>query len=213
LPLSNRELLSFTEFLQDRLVCSCSGLSCIAIYIENRQDCLCNKSDFQTFLPVASPVGVVFNTDFATMSLLGTQTVYKISPDRSASIPNVLILLNPAVSLLSPNSLIVGSGRDSVILCYTSINPGTILLFMTTTNPINPITLPNITSGLALPITSQFRPSIYQYKEDLADGPIPVLQTNAFRNSYFNIVYYNNPNFQPEQWTPDCKERRGEVTR
>lgn len=84
-------------------------------------------------------------------------------------------------------------------------------------NPMSPpaMTSPGLSStgNRTVPLTSQFRPSMYQYKEDWGDSPAPAFQTSTFKNSHYNVSHYNNPNFQPEQWTPDCEEAVGRVTR
>ena len=49
---------------------------------------------------------------------------------------------------------------------------------------------------------------MYQYKEDWGDAPAQGFQTSTFKNSHYNVSHDNNPNFQPEQWTPDCDEAK-----
>jgi ubiquitin thioesterase protein OTUB1 len=139
----------------------------------------------------------------------------------------------PPIDAPSPNSVMVGSGRDGVLLSPTSMSPapiaishplsppamspGTMSPSIMTTNPMTPPTITS--SGLPPPgtrtvsLTSQFRPSMYQYKEDWGDSPAPAFQTSTFKNSHYNVSHYNNPNFQPEQWTPDCDEAIGRVNR
>lgn len=64
--------------------------------------------------------------------------------------------------------------------------------------------------GPTSPSGSQFRPSKYEYESDWNDaGQAQTFQTNTFKNSHFNIAHYNNPNFQPEEWSPDCEEAVG----
>jgi hypothetical protein len=64
--------------------------------------------------------------------------------------------------------------------------------------------------------TSSFRPSKYEW-EPAPDWQEPVIfQTLKFANSHYNIAHYNNPNFQPEEWTPefeDVKQRAGKGSR
>jgi hypothetical protein len=49
---------------------------------------------------------------------------------------------------------------------------------------------------------TSFRLSKHQFEGEA----VPVFQTSTFKNSHYNPAHYNNPNFQPEQWTPDCCE-------
>jgi len=97
----------------------------------------------------------------------------------------------------------------------SSVSPGP-TIFPTTTLPMHPHTMAaNVSPTVAhvSPGASQFRPSMYQYKEDWGDAPAQGFQTSTFKNSHYNVSHYNNPNFQPEQWTPDCDEAVGKITR
>lgn len=97
----------------------------------------------------------------------------------------------------------------------SSVSPGP-TIFPATTLPIHTQTMTAnvgpISAGVS-PGASQFRPSMYQYKEDWGDAPAQGFQTSTFKNSHYNVSHYNNPNFQPEQWTPDCDEAVGKITR
>jgi ubiquitin thioesterase protein OTUB1 len=97
----------------------------------------------------------------------------------------------------------------------SSVSPGPSFL-PPTSLPIHPHTMTadvNPTATRLAASTSQFRPSMYQYKEDWGDTPAQGFQTSTFKNSHYNVSHYNNPNFQPEQWTPDCDEAVGKLTR
>jgi ubiquitin thioesterase protein OTUB1 len=97
----------------------------------------------------------------------------------------------------------------------SSVSPGPSFL-PPTSLPIHPHTMTADASPTATRMTastSQFRPSMYQYKEDWGDTPAQGFQTSTFKNSHYNVSHYNNPNFQPEQWTPDCDEAVGKLTR
>jgi ubiquitin thioesterase protein OTUB1 len=97
----------------------------------------------------------------------------------------------------------------------SSVSPGP-TIFPASSLPIHPHTMAANVSPTAAhvpPGASQFRPSMYQYKEDWGDAPAQGFQTSTFKNSHYNVSHYNNPNFQPEQWTPDCDEAVGKLTR
>jgi ubiquitin thioesterase protein OTUB1 len=91
----------------------------------------------------------------------------------------------------------------------SSVSPGP-TIFPASTLPMHPNTMAANVSPTA---ASQFRPSMYQYREDWGDAPAQGFQTSTFKNSHYNVSHYNNPNFQPEQWTPDCDEAVGKLTR
>lgn len=68
---------------------------------------------------------------------------------------------------------------------------------------------PTIKQELTTPVSTpnSFRPSHYQYAAAATDWHEPVLcQTSTFKNSHFNTAHYLNPDFQPEEWTPDSEE-------
>jgi hypothetical protein len=50
----------------------------------------------------------------------------------------------------------------------------------------------------------RFRPSKYQLRVE----PSPMFYPKPFKNSHYNKAHYNNPDFQPEQWTPDSSEKQ-----
>lgn len=69
-----------------------------------------------------------------------------------------------------------------------------------------------IKQELPVPIATpnSFRPSHYQYQANANERHEPVVcQTTTFKNSHFNTAHYLNPDFQPEEWTPEGEERRG----
>lgn len=70
------------------------------------------------------------------------------------------------------------------------------------------VPMPSQHSALPSPTSanSSFRPSRWEreLKFPRPEGPV-VFQTNTFKNSHYNVAHYNNPNFQPEEWSPDGK--------
>ncbi|OMP88751.1 Ubiquitin thioesterase OTUB1 [Diplodia seriata] len=54
---------------------------------------------------------------------------------------------------------------------------------------------------------SLFRPSAYELKPDFNSGPThsPTFQTSIFKNSHYNTAHFLNPDFQPEEWSPDTE--------
>jgi ubiquitin thioesterase protein OTUB1 len=63
-----------------------------------------------------------------------------------------------------------------------------------------------LTSPTSAGSSSSFRPSKYEW-EAAADWQEPIIfQTSTFKNSHYNVAHYNNPNFQPLEWDPDCEE-------
>ncbi|KAF2089986.1 cysteine proteinase [Saccharata proteae CBS 121410] len=52
-----------------------------------------------------------------------------------------------------------------------------------------------------------FRPSQYELTPDFSKGSthsVP-FQTSIFKNSHYNTAHFLNPDFQPEEWTPDAE--------
>ncbi|KAF2146228.1 uncharacterized protein K452DRAFT_220097 [Aplosporella prunicola CBS 121167] len=91
---------------------------------------------------------------------------------------------------------------------------------MYTPLPVSHASTDYVTHGLpmeasvALPLNSPsgqterggpFRPSAYEL--DFAAGPSHPLpfQTSIFKNSHYNTAHFLNPDFQPEEWTPDAE--------
>jgi len=53
-----------------------------------------------------------------------------------------------------------------------------------------------------------FRPSKYEWEAaaEWQEPPAPTFTTSTFKNSHYNTAHYQNPNFHPEEWTPDMDE-------
>lgn len=51
-----------------------------------------------------------------------------------------------------------------------------------------------------------FRPSMYELEPGFHSGQSHALpfQTSIFRNSHYNTAHFRNPDFQPEEWSPDA---------
>ncbi|KAI9701722.1 MAG: hypothetical protein M1820_006350 [Bogoriella megaspora] len=52
--------------------------------------------------------------------------------------------------------------------------------------------------------TGPFRHSAWEL-EPTSQGPPPQFTTSIFRNSHFNTAHFLNPDFEPEQWSPDAE--------
>ncbi|KAF2202231.1 cysteine proteinase [Delitschia confertaspora ATCC 74209] len=52
-----------------------------------------------------------------------------------------------------------------------------------------------------------FRPSMYELEPGFHSGQQHTLpfQTSIFRNSHYNTAHFLNPDFQPEEWSPDAE--------
>ncbi|QIW99209.1 hypothetical protein AMS68_004727 [Peltaster fructicola] len=51
-----------------------------------------------------------------------------------------------------------------------------------------------------------FRPSHWELEPDIARATSQMpLQTSIFRNSHFNTAHFLNPDFQPEEWSPEAE--------
>ncbi|CAM1506126.1 Fc.00g057670.m01.CDS01 [Cosmosporella sp. VM-42] len=74
-------------------------------------------------------------------------------------------------------------------------------------------------SALAPPIRSgtgyhiRFSPVQLEYEESKNNFPEPTFQvtTNTFKNSVWNRAHYGNPDFHPEEWSPDDEHLDGRV--
>ncbi|GAB7359809.1 hypothetical protein MBLNU230_g6978t1 [Neophaeotheca triangularis] len=56
------------------------------------------------------------------------------------------------------------------------------------------------------PLGGPFRPSIWELKPGIMDSTAQMpFQTAIFRNSHFNTAHFLNPDFQPEEWSPDAE--------
>jgi ubiquitin thioesterase protein OTUB1 len=167
---------------------------------------------FQTqgFVPESTPYGL----SSQTASSYSMDYPKSMSPEAAAPTPDNLTQLPPAsITSLPPIDVrpLTLNTRDTTI-SLSPLSPTTI------TNPTKPrLQSPSAntpTPTLPPPLTrisshdsqqSQFRPSMYQYKDDwgeISAHQQPVFQTSTFKNSHYNVSHYNNPNFQPEVWTP-----------
>jgi ubiquitin thioesterase protein OTUB1 len=56
-----------------------------------------------------------------------------------------------------------------------------------------------------------FRPSMYEFEPGFGAGQVHSLpfQTSIFRNSHYNTAHFLNPDFQPEEWSPDSEYSAG----
>ncbi|KAF2785623.1 cysteine proteinase [Melanomma pulvis-pyrius CBS 109.77] len=56
-----------------------------------------------------------------------------------------------------------------------------------------------------------FRPSFYELEPGYGVAPVLTLplQTSIFRNSHYNTAHFLNPDFQPEEWSPDAEYATG----
>ncbi|KAF2741414.1 cysteine proteinase [Polyplosphaeria fusca] len=56
-----------------------------------------------------------------------------------------------------------------------------------------------------------FRPSMYELEPGFGSGQPHSLpfQTSIFRNSHYNTAHFLNPDFQPEEWSPDSEYATG----
>ncbi|KAF2192580.1 cysteine proteinase [Zopfia rhizophila CBS 207.26] len=84
------------------------------------------------------------------------------------------------------------------------------------TLPIHPPPVPPpITIERGTPITIErggpFRPSMYELEPGFHSGQSHSLpfQTSIFRNSHYNTAHFLNPDFQPEEWSPDAEYATG----
>ncbi|KAF4956933.1 hypothetical protein FSARC_11450 [Fusarium sarcochroum] len=59
----------------------------------------------------------------------------------------------------------------------------------------------------------RFSPVQLDYEESKNSFPEPTFQvtTNTFKNSVWNRAHYNNPDFHPEEWSPDDEHTDGRV--
>ncbi|KAF2489043.1 cysteine proteinase [Lophium mytilinum] len=66
--------------------------------------------------------------------------------------------------------------------------------------PLNPLMANETARG------GPFRPSVYELEPGFHSGQAPLqFQTSIFRNSHYNTAHFLNPDFQPEEWTPDSE--------
>ncbi|KAK7607439.1 peptidase C65 Otubain-domain-containing protein [Phyllosticta paracitricarpa] len=73
----------------------------------------------------------------------------------------------------------------------------------------NRVGLPVNTPGpMARDEPFRLRPSVYELAQDFAPAPshAATLQTPIFKNSCYNTAHFLNPDFQPEEWTPDAAD-------
>jgi ubiquitin thioesterase protein OTUB1 len=59
----------------------------------------------------------------------------------------------------------------------------------------------------------RFSPVQLEYEESKNNFPEPTFQvtTNTFKNSVWNRAHYGNPDFHPEEWSPDDEHTDGRV--
>ncbi|KAF2838985.1 cysteine proteinase [Patellaria atrata CBS 101060] len=63
-----------------------------------------------------------------------------------------------------------------------------------------------VSSTIPIDRPGPFRPSAWELKTDFSNlnQAIP-FQTSIFRNSHYNTAHFLNPDFQPEEWSPDSE--------
>lgn len=71
--------------------------------------------------------------------------------------------------------------------------------------------MPPLSSGTGYHI--RFSPVQLEYEESKNSFPEPTFQvtTNTFKNSVWNRAHYGNPDFHPEEWSPDDEHIDGRV--
>ncbi|KAF2867845.1 peptidase C65 Otubain-domain-containing protein [Massariosphaeria phaeospora] len=122
----------------------------------------------------------------------------------------------PAVSV-APIAPVTSSHQDYVSPIHASHgNHHSIHLEPPVTLPIHPppSAPPMImerTPSMAAERGGPFRPSVYELEPGFGSGPRHALpfQTSIFRNSHFNTAHFLNPDFQPEEWSPDSEYATG----
>ncbi|KAF2032260.1 cysteine proteinase [Setomelanomma holmii] len=76
------------------------------------------------------------------------------------------------------------------------------------TLPIHPPPPPPVSIDRTAPLTVErggpFRPSMYELEPGFGSVmQVQPFQTSIFRNSHYNTAHFLNPDFQPEEWSPD----------
>ncbi|KAL5119532.1 hypothetical protein ACEQ8H_002597 [Pleosporales sp. CAS-2024a] len=171
-----------------------------------------DAADVMTMIPGMYPTG--FGQKWASLS-------YDFSPS-PASQPQVAPV-QPYPSAAPTPAPTVSSQLDFVIPPHANhatqysapthhslhLDPAPITL------PIHPPPLPPppVTIERAAPIVERggpFRPSMYELEPGFGHGmQAQPFQTSIFRNSPFNTAHFMNPDFQPEEWSPDGEYSAG----
>jgi len=91
---------------------------------------------------------------------------------------------------------------------------GASTISMESRQPISPVTAVSPSSG-SISGGNLFRPSKWEYQPNYAslNNTNNFCQTAIFKNSHFNPAHFNNPDFEPEQWSPDADYNTGEKSR
>ena len=115
--------------------------------------------------------------------------------DTSVSTPNMQYV--PPISAVSPHD----SGTPIVPAAALSIHSAPSRPQRTRNLQMKPLEV------LPSSLGNQFRHSKYEYETDWNDPSAQIFQTSMFKNSHYNTAHYCNPNFQPEEWSPDDEGR------
>ncbi|OCL02684.1 cysteine proteinase [Glonium stellatum] len=93
---------------------------------------------------------------------------------------------------------------------YAPVPVSTTQDYVSHVNPTIPVESPigmSINSPMTIERGGPFRPSMYELEPGFHSGQSHSLpfQTSIFRNSHYNTAHFLNPDFQPEEWTPDSE--------
>ncbi|KAH7073402.1 peptidase C65 Otubain-domain-containing protein [Paraphoma chrysanthemicola] len=162
-----------------------------------------NVADVMTMIPGMYPSGI--GGRWASLS-------YDFSPSPSSHAQNASVQSYPAVP--APATPVSTSPLDFIIPSHPShasqYNPpahhNLHLDQPPVTLPIHPS--PPVSIERSAPLTIErggpFRPSMYELEPGFGSGmQVQPFQTSIFRNSHYNTAHFLNPDFQPEEWSPD----------
>ncbi|KAH7127123.1 peptidase C65 Otubain-domain-containing protein [Dendryphion nanum] len=133
-----------------------------------------------------------------------------------APVPSYAPSPSPVVSVANAHQDFVNSVHSSHVNHHNPPRHHSIHLDHQITLPLHPPPPPPpLQIDRATPMTNEpaslFRPSMYELEPAFATNRAHALpfQTSIFRNSHYNTAHFLNPDFQPEEWSPESEYATG----
>ncbi|KAF2467200.1 cysteine proteinase [Lindgomyces ingoldianus] len=170
-----------------------------------------NIPDVMTMIPGMYPTGI--GQRWPSVS-------YDYNPNPApqpqiAPVPTYAPAQTPATPVASSHQEYVTPVHASHVNHHNPPSHHTIQLEPPLVLPIHPPPPPPVTIDRGPQMTIErggpFRPSMYELEPGFHSGQPHALpfQTSIFRNSHYNTAHFLNPDFQPEEWSPDSEYATG----
>ncbi|ORY19742.1 peptidase C65 Otubain-domain-containing protein [Clohesyomyces aquaticus] len=168
-----------------------------------------NMPDVMTLIPGMYPTGIGQRWPSVSYDYNSTPA----PQPQMTPVPTYAPAPTPASSVASSHQEYVTPVHASHVNHHNPPTHHSIQLEPPVTLPIHPP--PPMTIERAPQMTVErggpFRPSMYELEPGFHSGQPHALpfQTSIFRNSHYNTAHFLNPDFQPEEWSPDAEYATG----